>query len=84
MIRVKCVPVGCLSEEPQESSNKVFKYSREHFTRKTSRINTNKDLMTRMLCMSDPLVSSTRRSQAEKKLDRTLPAVALALLKLED
>jgi hypothetical protein len=41
---------ACLAEEPQESSNKVFKYSREHFTRKTSRINTNKDLMTRMLC----------------------------------
>ena len=80
VIAIKCVPVGCLSEEPQESSNKVFKASREHFTRKTSRVNTNMDLMRRMLCMSDPLISSMRRSQAGKK-ERDLPPEARELLK---
>ena len=81
VVAVKCVPVGALSEEPQESSNKVFKASREHFTRKISRVATNTDLIRRMLTMSDPLVATLRRSQETNKKDKTLPVEALALLK---
>ena len=84
VVAVKCVPVGALSEEPQESSNKVFKASREHFTRKISRIATNTDLIRRMLTMSDPLGASLRRSQEANKKEKTLPVEALALLKTAD
>ena len=81
---VVAVPVGALSEEPQESSNKVFKASRENFTRKISRIATYTDLIRRMLTMSAPLVASLRRSQEANKKEKTLPVEALALLKTAD
>lgn len=54
------LPIGILSEEAQEAKNKDFKKFRESFTRKTSRIKTNEDLMRRLLCSSDPLTSSLR------------------------
>jgi len=41
VVRVKEFPVGMLSEEAQESSNKNFKNFREFFTRKSSRVSTN-------------------------------------------
>ena len=81
VVSVKCVPLGSLSEEPQEASNKIFKKSRESFTRKTSRENTNKDLMTRLLCLSDPSISNIRRSKPDRKESRNLPREALDLLK---
>ena len=80
VINIKAIPVGFLSEEPQESSNKVFKFTREHLTRKFSRAQTNYNLMTRMLCSSDPKVSSKRRSQGKEK-DITLPEEARYLMK---
>lgn len=80
VVRIKALPVGSLSEEPQESSNKVFKHSREHHTSKFSRVHTNYDLMSRMLCSSDPKVSSMRRSQAKDKLTSQMPEEAKKLL----
>ena len=61
VVAIKAIPIGSLSEEPQESSNKIFKYTREHHTRKIAREKTNFDLMSRMLCNSDPKISSMRR-----------------------
>ena len=80
VVSIKAIPVGSLSEEPQESSNKVFKHNREHHTRKFSRVQTNYDLMSRMLCNSDPKVSSMRRSQAKDKQNSQLPDEAKELL----
>jgi hypothetical protein len=51
------LPIGQLSEEAQESRNKDIKKYREHFTRKSSRIETNRDLFNRLLLSSDPKIS---------------------------
>jgi len=40
------LPIGQLSEEAQESRNKDIKIYGEHFTRKSSGIETNRDLFT--------------------------------------
>jgi hypothetical protein len=78
-MREKPVPVGLLSEECQEASNKVVKFTREHFSRKMSRALTNEDVMRRMLANSDPLITSKRKIQAPKHAE--LPEEAVALLK---
>ena len=80
VVRIKALPVGSLSEEPQESSIKVFKHSREHHISNFSRVQTNYDLMSRMLFSSDPKVSSMRRSQAKDKLTSQMPEEAKKLL----
>ena len=74
VVRVKELPVGMLSEEAQEASNKNFKNFREFFTRKSSRKKTNEDLMRRLLCTSDPLISQMRRSLQKPKPESELPA----------
>lgn len=55
------LPIGQLSEEAQEARNKDVRRYREHFTRKTSRIDTNTDLLNRLLISSDPFLASLRR-----------------------
>ena len=67
VVSIKAIPVRSLSEEPQESSIKLFKYNREHHT------------MMSMLCSSDPKVSRMRRSQRKDK-DSSLPEEAKELL----
>lgn len=52
------LPIGMMSEEAQESKNKDVKNFREFRTRKMSRIQTNTDLIQRLLISSDPLISS--------------------------
>lgn len=84
VIRRMSLPVGMMSEEAQEASNKVVKKFRERFTRKCSREKTNLDLMTRLLCHSDPLVSDKRESKLKKDHKRSLPAEAHSLLKAAD
>ena len=79
VVRAKPLPIGMLSEEAQEASNKNVKRFRENFTRKTSRKDTNCDLMRRMLCSSDPVISSLRRS-ADNKKELELPEEAAELL----
>ena len=68
VVKAKCLPLGMLSEEAQEAQNKHFKNFREKFTRKISREKTNMDMMRRLLCHSDPVISSLRRSEGKKKL----------------
>ena len=53
VVALNAIPFGSLSEEPQESSNKIFKYTHEHHTRKIATEKLNFDLMSRMLCNSD-------------------------------
>ena len=77
------MPIGALSEEAQESSNKDVKNYRQFFSLKTSRarVNTNRDVMRRLLVGSDPIVSSLRRSTG-LKVEEELPDDAKQLLLL--
>ena len=68
-----------LIEEAQESRNKDVKNFREHFTKKYSRKVTNEDVMRRLLCSSDPFITSMRRSSESKK-ELALPKECLDLL----
>lgn len=54
------LPVGQLSEEALKARNKDFKVYREHFSRKTSRLDTMTDIFNRMLISSDPVITSQR------------------------
>lgn len=60
------IPIGQLSEEAQEARNKESRRYREQFTRKTSRIDTNTDLLHILLISSDPLISSYRKLPQKK------------------
>lgn len=44
------LPIGQMSEEAQEARNKHNRKFRKLFTRKSSRINTNRDLLNRLYC----------------------------------
>lgn len=50
-----------MSEEALEANHKNVRKARLSHTRKTSRENTNKDLMTHLLLSSDPMLSSSRK-----------------------
>ena len=74
------LPIGQLSEEAQEARNKDIRRYRECFTRKTSRIHTNSDLIKRLLISSDPYISSLRKPL--KKCKRDLSNDVLSLLSI--
>lgn len=60
-IIASCIlPIGQMSEEAQEARNKNSRKFRELFTRKTSRIDTNTDLLHTLLITSDPIIASLR------------------------
>lgn len=61
------LPIGQLSEDALEARHKeVRKYRLEH-TRKSSRVNTNTDLIRHLALTSDPLISSKRNIYVKKK-----------------
>lgn len=61
------LPVGQLSEDVLEASHKEYKNFRLFFSRKTSRINTNRDILNRMIVSSDPIISSHRKTPIKKR-----------------
>ena len=61
------VPIGLLSEEPQESLNKIYKNARTCNTRKTHRQSSNEDLIHYLLMSSDPLINSFRKKPRHNK-----------------
>lgn len=63
------LPIGFYSEEAQEARNKDFRNIREHQTRKSSRQNTNEDILHWMLITSDPLISSMRTFAPKKHFE---------------
>lgn len=67
IIAICILPIGQLSEEAQEGRNKHNRQYRELFTRKTSRIDTNTDLLHRLLITSDPLIASLCNSPKTKR-----------------
>lgn len=54
------LPVGQLSEDVIEAGHKSYKNLRQYHSRKTSRINTNIDILNWMLISSDPVITSHR------------------------
>lgn len=58
-----------MSEEAIEANHKNVRKVRLSHTRKSSRKNTNKDLMTHLLLASDPVLSSNRK--LNKKTNKT-------------
>lgn len=76
------VPIGQLSEEAQESRNKDVRNYREWYTMKSSRTQTNEDLLHRLLISSDPYICSLRKPSKTKR--GTLPQDVIALLAQEE
>lgn len=72
------LPIGQLSEEAQEARNKDYRRIRERHARKTSRVDTNTDLLTMLLVSSDPIVAGYRKP-IKKRSKRSAPEV-LSLL----
>jgi hypothetical protein len=61
------VPIGKLSEEPQEARNKDFRNIRQNHPRKFSRVAANEDLLKNLFTSSDPVISSKRKKCHEDK-----------------
>lgn len=55
------VPIGDMSEEALESRHKHYRSYRANFSRKFSRIATNKDIFARFWLSSDPIINSKRK-----------------------
>lgn len=72
------LPIGLMSEEAQEASNKVYRRVRERHTRKMSREKTTTDLVNIMLQQSDPLISKIRGIPVSNK--KELPPEVLPLI----
>ena len=72
------LPIGMMSEEAQEATNKFFKWFRERHARKASRCMANEDILKRFLCSSDPVIASLRQTCTSKKKD--FPVEVLELL----
>ena len=78
------LPIVQLSEDAQESTNKLIKQYRLGFSRKFSRAKTMEDGFRRLLATTDTYISSLRNS-TPKKLRTLLPeAVALLVPEAED
>lgn len=73
------LPIGQLTEEAQEATNKIFKHFREFNTRKCSREATNKDLGRKLLISTDPKIVHLRQKWKKKVI--LLDPEAKALLK---
>jgi len=61
---ILCVPlpIGMMSEEALEATNKDFRKFRLKHCRKTSRTHPMEDLMNSLLISSDPLITSLSKS----------------------
>ena len=56
------LPISPFIEEAQEARNKELKCHTEHHLRKDLRMKTNEDVIKRLLCTSDPVTSSYRKT----------------------
>lgn len=62
------IAIGQLSEEAQETRHKEFRRYREENSRKSSRVNTNTDVLHILLLSSDPTISSLRKQPIKKHI----------------
>lgn len=70
-----------MSEEAQETCNKVYRRVREKHTRKMDRLVTTEDLINTMFVLSDPIISLKRGLPKHKR--EALPDEVLQLLKIQ-
>ena len=79
VIESMLLPIGSMSEEAQEARNKHFKSYRCDFARKISLTDTNRDLMNRLLCSSDPKIASLsrKRERKHKKLTEVMRSLLI-------
>ena len=54
------LPIGLMSEEAQESCNKIYRRVRERHARKDRLVHTTEDVVHNMLVQSDPVITSIR------------------------
>ena len=73
------LPIGHLSEEAAEATNKYVRQFRLFFTRKCDRQKTMNDLFCRLLANSDPFIASLRYSY--KKPFRSFSPEVIEMLK---
>lgn len=62
-----CMPIANMSEECLEARHKKIRKERLLHTRKNSRVQSNIDLMNRLLITSDPWLASLRKICSKKK-----------------
>lgn len=79
IINKAILPVGRLSEDAQEAMNKEIRRLRSNHSRKDSRENTLRDVFNGLLIASDPVISSFRHGDNQKRKD--LPKEVQFLLK---
>lgn len=79
IIRSFPLPIGQLSEDVLEASHKSYKNLRLFHARKTSRINTNTDIINWLLVSSDPVITSCRKDVQKKR--KPFSAVVIGMLK---
>lgn len=84
MMKSAILPVGVLSEEPQEGRHKDFKSFRTNYARKTSRIDNMTDIFNRFLVTSDPFVVSQYVSKTFPKKKELPTEVADMLFNKEE
>ena len=75
-------PVGALSEEAQEATNKLYKSFRESHAMKHAREATNRDVFNRLLAYSDPYLYTLRKELPKEHVE--MHDAAKQLLKNED
>lgn len=61
------LPIGLMSEEAQESANKIYRRVRERHTRKNLMSNVTEDLIKRMLLLSDPVITNIQLLPKKQK-----------------
>lgn len=71
------LPIGQLSEDVQEASNKYIKRFCEDFSRKSSRVKNMEDVFLRLLVTSDPYISSLKKLPQKKFKSLTPEAIDL-------
>lgn len=81
VIETALVPIGQLSEEAAEIRNKHFRLYHQNFAMKFSREACNFDVIDKLLCSSDPLLSSMRPAPRKKSKQFSKEALEMLLLK---
>lgn len=61
IIAFNILPLGELTEEPQEARNRDFRHIQQFHSRKCSRESQNEDIFKNLLLSSDPVLSSMRK-----------------------
>lgn len=81
IVKVAALPIGMFSEEALESRNKDLRRYRELYSRKFSREDTVRDILTCLLVSSDPHISFLSKCIGTRSTKVPLNADVINLLK---